>query len=68
MTLKTAAKCALIDLVDLYKQGSLDDWAMMRTLVSLYDALKEEGENVSKYELVAENMRVTLRKMLNEMC
>ena len=67
MTLKTAAKCALADLVGLYEQGSLDDWAMMQTLVDLYDALKTEGENVSDYELVAENMRITLRKMLNEM-
>lgn len=57
MTLKVAAKCALADLIGL----DSEDWAIMATIVDLYDSLMAEGEDVSDYKTEVDGIRETLK-------
>lgn len=47
--LTQAARCALADLIGLFYEGGMPDSAK-KTIVELYDALKDMGENVQDYQ------------------
>ena len=47
--LTQAARCALADLIGLYYEGGLSDPAK-KTIIELYEALKDKGEDVTDYE------------------
>ena len=47
--LTKAARCALADLIGMYYESGLPN-AAKKTITELYDALKEQGENVQDYE------------------
>ena len=47
--LTQAARCALADLIGLFYQGGLPDPAK-KTIIELYEALKEKGEDVQDFE------------------
>jgi hypothetical protein len=54
--LQAAAKCAMADLLGQYEGGGLDD-AAKRSICLVYDALREEGIDMSDYEFEVENVR-----------
>lgn len=47
--LTQVVRCALADMISLYYEGGLTNDAK-RTITELYEALKENGEDVSEYE------------------
>jgi len=47
--LTQVVRCALADLIGLYYEGGLTNDAK-KTLIELYIALKENGEDVTEYE------------------
>ena len=54
-------RCALADLIALYYEGSLSDPAK-QTLIELYEALKENGEDVSSTtKITATSLRTWTR-------
>ena len=47
--LTQVVRCALADLIGLFYEGGLSDPAKV-TITELFEALKENGEDVSEYE------------------
>lgn len=47
--LTQAARCGLVELLWQYYEGGLSD-AAKKTIIELFEALKENGEDVSEYE------------------